>query len=73
MALIYLVQSSSELEGSAGYSSGLLEGGHNRLLVTFAEYQGKAQTIFRKRSGPVSRRKPIAAPKANPKPRMSKK
>lgn len=63
MALIYLVQSSSDLEGQAGYSHGLLEGEHNRLLVTFAEYQGKSQTIFRKRSGAISRRKPTKAKK----------
>lgn len=41
MALIYLVQSSTELCGEAGYSYGLLQGEHPRLLVTFAEYAGK--------------------------------
>ena len=48
MALIYLVQSSSELQGKAGYSYGLLEGEHKRLLITFAEYSDKNRpTIFK--------------------------
>jgi len=56
MALIYLVQSSSELEGTAGYSHGLLQGGHTRLLVTFAEYNGKNRsTIFQQRKSPARR------------------
>lgn len=35
---IYLVQDSSCLGGSGGYSYGLLRGGHKHLLVSFAKY-----------------------------------
>jgi hypothetical protein len=66
VALIYLVQSSTELEGTAGYSYGLLSGEHQRLLITFAEYNGKdKQTIFRERAVPV----PMAVP---PSPKKDK-
>ena len=47
MTRVYLVQSESELEGEAGYCYGLLQAGHDRLLVSFAGYQGKQTTIFR--------------------------
>lgn len=56
MALIYLVQSASDLTGSAGYSNGLLEGEHHRLLVTFADLTGKRPTIFRSESEPKRRK-----------------
>lgn len=64
--LIYLVQSAQELEGEAGYCYGLLQAGHPRILVTFAEYQSKQSTIFRSqpsRSNGEKQRKHIAAGK----------
>lgn len=63
---IFLVQSAQELEGEAGYCYGLLQAGHPRILVTFAEYQGKQTTIFRSkptRSNGEKQRKHIAAGK----------
>lgn len=44
---IYLVQSGGSLNGSDGYSYGLLHGGQHRLLVSFVDYMrtGK-QTII---------------------------
>lgn len=63
---IYLVQSESELEGEAGYCYGLLQAGHDRLLVSFAGYQGKQTTIFRQtatKSNGLAKARHIAAGK----------
>lgn len=37
---IYLVQAGGCLDGSGGYSYGLLRGGQKHLLVSFAKYMG---------------------------------
>jgi hypothetical protein len=43
--VIYLVQSTSDLVGNAGYCRGLIEGEHEKVLITFADLTGK-QSIF---------------------------
>lgn len=45
---IYLVQSGGSLDGSDGYSQGLLKGEHHSLLVSFLDYMGKHESIHRK-------------------------
>ena len=47
---IFLVQSATDLDGSNGYSRGLLEGEHPLLLVAFTDYIGKHSTIFKDRA-----------------------
>ena len=42
--LIYLVQSATDLDGSDGYSYGLLRGDHHRVLVSFETFQRVGQT-----------------------------
>lgn len=37
--IVYLVQSAGDLTGSIGYGKALLDAGHGRLLVTFADEQ----------------------------------
>jgi hypothetical protein len=43
--VIYLVQSTSDLVGNAGYCRGLIEAEHDKVLVTFADLTGK-QSLF---------------------------
>ena len=64
MALIYLVQSSSDLTGSAGYCRGLLEAEHKRLLVSFGEYAGKNLTIVRESRRPQRAPPPLGTMKS---------
>lgn len=45
---IYLVQAGGSLDGSDGYSNGLLKGEHRHLLVSFADFMGRQSTIHRK-------------------------
>lgn len=56
MTIIYCVQSATDLHGANGYSCGLLEAGHPKLLVSFLDYMGKDQTIMKPKS-PLSDRK----------------
>ena len=62
---IYCVQSGGSLNGSDGYSYGLLHGGQTRLLVSFVDYMrtGK-QTIHPEVN--VNRRKLIDRAKQKP-------
>jgi len=48
---IYCVQSATDLDGANGYSNGLLEAGHPRILVSFLDYMDKHQALFKGRSG----------------------
>lgn len=53
---IYLVQSGDSLDGSDGYSYGLLRGDHHRLLVSFADFMKKGRQTIHK-PGQMNRRK----------------
>lgn len=50
--VIYLVQSTSDLIGSAGYCRGLIEAEHERVLVTFADL-GAKHNILPPQKGPL--------------------
>lgn len=50
MTIIYCVQSATDLHGQNGYSSGLLEAGHPKLLVSFLDYMDKGHPILRPKS-----------------------
>ena len=47
MTIVYCVQSASDLVGSAGYSHGLLEADHPKILVSFIDYATNQQTLHR--------------------------
>lgn len=49
--VIYCVQSATDLDGANGYSNGLLEAGHTKLLVSFLDYMGRHQAMFKGRTG----------------------
>ena len=55
---IYLVQSGWNLNGSDGYSYGLLHGGQSRLLVSFVDYMRTGKQSIHT-TGTVNRRKLI--------------
>lgn len=55
---IYLVQSGGNLNGSDGYSYGLLHGGQSRLLVSFVDYMRTGKQSIHP-TGTVNRRKLI--------------
>lgn len=55
---IYLVQSGGSLNGSDGYSYGLLHGGQSRLLVSFVDYMRTGKQSIHT-TGTVNRRKLI--------------
>lgn len=57
--LIYLVQSGDDLNGSNGYSYGLVHGGHHRLLVSFVDFMKKGKQTIHSDSQP-NRRKLIS-------------
>lgn len=59
---IYLVQSGGSLNGSDGYSHGLLHGDQRRLLVSFVDYMRSGQQKLIKESQP-NRRKLITRAK----------
>lgn len=63
--IIYCVQSATDLHGANGYSSGLLEAGHPKLLVSFLDYMGKDQTIMKPKSKLSGRKVPKRAPTLN--------
>lgn len=64
---IYLVQSGGSLNGSDGYSYGLLHGGQSRLLVSFVDYMRTGKQSIHN-TGTVNRRKLIdRADKKTPK------
>lgn len=46
MSLIYLVQSAGDLHGANGYSAGLLEAGHPKILVSFIDYMDRDRPII---------------------------
>jgi hypothetical protein len=54
---IYLVQSGGSLDGADGYSYGLLQAEHKRLLVSFVDYmRTSSQTIHKKEGAAINRR-----------------
>lgn len=55
MTIIYCVQSATDLNGANGYSNGLLEAGHPKMLVSFLEYAGRHQELFK---GQIGQRQP---------------
>lgn len=69
MTRIYLVQSATDLHGAGGYSAGLLEAGHPKLLVSFLDYMDRHQDLIRPRSVLSGRKIPKRAPTLNPKKR----
>lgn len=54
---IYLVQSGTELKGVAGYSYGLLTGGHNRLLCSFVDFMHSGRTAIFDQNTNINRRR----------------
>ena len=62
MSLIYLVQSATDLAGANGYSAGLLEAGHPKLLVSFIEYMDRHQNIHKPKSVKIQAR--VTKPRA---------
>lgn len=69
MTRIYLVQSATDLWGANGYSTGLLEAGHPKLLVSFLDYMGKGTEILKPKSPLSGRRIAKRAPTLNAKKR----
>lgn len=55
MTIIYCVQSATDLNGANGYSNGLLEAGHPKVLVSFLDYMTRHQELFK---GQVGQRQP---------------
>jgi hypothetical protein len=62
---VYLAQAADHVhETSIGYLLGVLETDNKRLLVSFAEYAGRDQSIFKRKtalSGKVSAKRRAAA------------
>lgn len=65
--IIYLVQSATDLHGANGYSSGLLEGGHPKILVSFLDYADRHQDILKPKSPLAGRKVPKRAKTLNAK------
>lgn len=65
--IIYLVQSATDLHGANGYSSGLLEAGHPKILVSFLDYADRHQDILKPKSPLAGRKVPKRAKTLNAK------
>jgi len=55
--IIYLVQSGDSLDGSDGYSYGLLHGGQTRLLVRFVDFMKTQRPTIHRDPKSLNRRK----------------
>lgn len=69
MTIIYCVQSATDLVGANGYSSGLLEAGHPKLLVSFIDYMDRHQTLMKPKGKLSGRKIPKRAKTLNVKPK----
>lgn len=69
MTTIYLVQSATDLHGANGYSCGLLEAGHPKLLVSFLDYTDRTHSILKPKSPLAGRKVPKRAKTLNAKKR----
>lgn len=65
MSKIYLVQSASDLSGSAGYCKGLLESETRSLLVSFMDYRNSRQTILPDKAFDFEPPKPVPIRRRN--------
>ena len=66
MSLIYLVQSGGSLDGADGYSYGLLNGEHHRLLVSFVDFMNSGRQTIHKKPTAINRR-PLTRRATDPK------
>lgn len=71
MSIIYLVQSATDLAGANGYSSGLLEAGHPKILVSFIDYMDRHQSLHKPKAN--GKAIPKRAPTLGVKRRMNVK
>lgn len=66
---IYLVQSAGSLNGSDGYSYGLVHGEQKLLLVSFVDYMSSGKTAIHRGTGAaINRRHLVSRPADRPKP-----
>ena len=67
MTTVYCVQSATDLAGANGYSCGLLEAGHPKILVSFIDYMDRHQTLHKIKPNLQAPRVPKRKPTLNAK------